>query len=201
MLTPIGHAYSHPSNRFWHLLFESGITPKKHVPSETHALQDLYSIGNTNICTRPTRDGSGLTKEEQREGATVLDEKIRNFRPAAICIVGKGVWEYVWLGRFKDKKKKDFEKAFHYGWQDPEAWLGRTVDANGDVTWMGAKTFVATTTSGLSTTPGPKERLEIWKPLGEWFTKRRLQVEATVTVIKKPEPARLIKTEAEAAVG
>ena len=55
--------------------------------------------------------------------------------------------------------------------------MGREVGEGGEVAWEGARTFVTTTTSGLSTTPGPRERLEIWKPLGEWFTERRREAE------------------------
>ena len=70
-----GHAYSHHSNRFWPLLHESGITPKRHHPCDTHNLLDLYSIGNTNICARPSRDGSSLSKEELQEGAMILEDE------------------------------------------------------------------------------------------------------------------------------
>lgn len=166
----LGHAYAHASNRFWHLLHESGVTPKKHLPSETHDLPDLYSIGNTNICARPTRDGSGLSKEELAEGAGILEEKIRAIRPEAVCIVGKQIWEALWLAKTGQKLKKD---KFKWGWQDEEAWLGRVEDGDGQVTWPGARTFVATSTSGLSASMRPHEKLAVWRPLGEWFTERR----------------------------
>lgn len=168
-----GHAYAHPSNRFWHLLYESGITPKKHLPSETHDLQDLYSIGNTNICARPTRDGSGLSKDELREGALILEEKIRKLRPEAVCIVGKQIWETLWQARFGRKLEKD---EFRWGWQEEAAWLGRVEDESGKK-WAGTRTFVATSTSGLSASLRPAEKLAIWKPLGEWFTARRRELE------------------------
>lgn len=172
-LTSLGHAYAHPSNRFWHLLHESGVTLKKHLPSETHDLLDLYSIGNTNICARPTRDGSGLSREELAEGAGILEEKIRKFKPEAVCIVGKQIWEALWLARTGRKLHKD---KFTWGWQDKEVWLGRTVDEEGQVIWAGSKTFVTTSTSGLSASMRPHEKLEVWRPLGEWFSERREQL-------------------------
>jgi thymine-DNA glycosylase len=120
-----------------------------------------------------------LSKEELQQGAVILEEKIGRIRPEAVCIVGKGVWEYIWLGRFlpKGKKKKDFHVAFRYGWQDEDAWLGRTEDENGVITWPGARTFVSTTTSAASTYPSRQDSLEIWKPLGKWFTERRMKQE------------------------
>jgi thymine-DNA glycosylase len=152
------------------LLYESGVTPKKHLPSETHDLQELYSIGNTNICARPTRDGSGLSKEELAEGAGILEDKIKKYRPEAVCIVGKQIWETLWLARTGQRLRKD---KFKWGWQDEDVWLGRTVEEDGEVAWAGSKTFVTTSTSGLSASMRPHEKLDVWRPLGEWFSHRR----------------------------
>jgi thymine-DNA glycosylase len=154
-------------------MHESGVTPKKHLPSETHDLPALYSIGNTNICARATRDGSSLSKEELQEGAVILEEKVRRFKPEAIAIVGKGIWETLWQARTGTKLKP---AQFKWGWQDEEAWLGRTVDDDGEVPWPGARTFVTTSTSGLAASMKPAEKLEVWKPLGEWFTERRKEL-------------------------
>jgi thymine-DNA glycosylase len=171
-----GHAYAHRSNRFWHLLHESGVTPKKHLPSETHDLPDLYQIGNTNICSRATRDGSGLSKEELARGAVLLEEKVRRYQPEAVCIVGKQIWEALWLARTGKKLKKE---GFKWGWQDEENWLGRRAeDGDGTPSWPGARTFVATSTSGLSASMKPHEKLEVWRPLGTWFDERRREAGA-----------------------
>jgi TDG/mug DNA glycosylase family protein len=170
MTAATGHAYAHPSNRFWHLLHASGVTPKKHLPSETRDLMDLYEIGNTNICERPTRSGDGLSTAELEQGAIILDKKIGRFRPEAVVIVGKGIWEAIWMAKKGQKRFNDPD--FHWGWQDEEMQLGRA-EAHGEVIWAGAKTFVATSTSGLAATLSPAEKLAIWKPLGDWVTGRR----------------------------
>lgn len=171
MTASTGHAYAHPSNRFWHILHSSGITPKKHLPSETRDLMDLYRIGNTNICARPTRSGDGLSKLELEEGAVILEEKIAQFRPEAVVIVGKGIWEAIWMAKKAQKKFNDPD--FRWGWQDEEMQIGRTKHADGGVGWAGAKTFVATSTSGLAATLTPAEKLAIWKPLGDWMMAKR----------------------------
>ncbi|KIW88171.1 uncharacterized protein Z519_11282 [Cladophialophora bantiana CBS 173.52] len=175
MTAATGHAYAHPSNRFWHLLHTSGITPKKHLPSETRDLMDLYQIGNTNICARPTRSGDGLSKQEMEEGAVILDKKIALYKPEAVVIVGKGIWEAIWMAKKGQKKFND--PNFHWGWQDEEMQLGRVWE-DGHLTWPGAKTFVATSTSGLAATLTPAEKLAIWKPLGDWITSRRQESRA-----------------------
>jgi thymine-DNA glycosylase len=131
---------------------------------------DLYSIGNTNIVSRPSRDGSTLSKEEMQEGARTLETKMRAFRPQAVAIVGKGIWEALWQARTGKKLKKE---EFKWGWQEEEAQLGRSVDDEGNMEWAGAKTFVTTSTSGLAASLSSAEKLAIWKPLGEWVTERR----------------------------
>ncbi len=137
MTASTGHPYSHPSNGFWKILYSSGITPIQHRPQDHPLLPDLYGIGNTNICARPSRVGSELTKAELAEGAKILDDKIATYRPEAACISGKGVWEAIWIYKTgKKKMPKEGEGAFQYGWQDEELRLGRTVDAeSGEVVW------------------------------------------------------------------
>ena len=176
MTAATGHAYAHPSNRFWHLLFQSGVTPRKHLPSETRDLMDLYQIGNTNICARPTRSGDGLSKEEMEEGAVLLDRKIALYKPEAVVIVGKSIWEAIW--RAKKGQKKFNNADFCWGWQGEDMQLGRT-RTNGQLTWEGARTFVATSTSGLAANLSPAEKLAIWKPLGQWITAKREEVVAS----------------------
>jgi thymine-DNA glycosylase len=103
----------------------------------------------------------------------MLEEKMRKFKPEAVAIIGKQIWEALWLAKTGTKLKAP---QFKWGWQDEDAWLGRTLDDDGKVTWQGARTFVTTSTSGLSASLKPHEKLEIWKPLGDWFTARRKEV-------------------------
>jgi TDG/mug DNA glycosylase family protein len=87
--------------------------------------------------------------------------------------VGKQIWESLWLARTGTKLKAS---EFKWGWQDEDAWLGRSTDDKGESIWPGARTFVTTSTSGLSASLKPHEKLEIWKPLGEWFTARKKEL-------------------------
>ena len=105
-------------------------------------------------------------------GVPVLDEKMQKFRPEAVCIVGKSIWETIF--RVKSGGKKLGKGEFHYGWQDEEMWLGRKVDEDGEVVWEGARTFVATTTSGLAAGMKREEKEAVWKELGDWIVAKRV---------------------------
>ncbi|KAI0509115.1 DNA glycosylase [Xylaria bambusicola] len=109
-----GHAYAHPSNLFWKLLYSSGITPVPCKPEEDRTLPARFSLGNTNIVSRPSRNGAELSKAEMDAGVAVLEAKCRTWRPEAVCVVGKSIWESifrVWKGR--NLARGEFE----YGWQ------------------------------------------------------------------------------------
>lgn len=188
-----GHAYAHPSNLFWKLLHSSGCTTRRCQPSEDQDLPKLFALGNTNIVSRPTRNGSELSKNEMDESVWVLEEKVRKWRPESVCIVGKSIWESIWRARHGRAIKKE---EFKYGWQDEGENMGRT-DGNGRIKfesqneddmagtsayradWKGAKVFVATSTSGLAASLLPAEKERIWRELGVWVEQRRLERSCT----------------------
>lgn len=161
-----GHAYAHPSNLFWKLLYSSGVTPRPCRPEEDRDLPQLYKLGFTNIVSRPSRNGAELSKQEMDDGVAALHEKARKWRPEAMCIVGKSIWESIWRVRHG----RPVGKAFKYGWQDESENMGIITGDNG---WKGARVFVASSTSGLAATLSPAQKLEIWKELGSWVSKRR----------------------------
>lgn len=167
-----GHAYAHPSNLFWRLLHFSGCTDERLRPEQDVDLPRLYSMGNTNIVERPSKDAAELSKAEMAAGTPILEEKFRKYRPEAVCIVGKGIWEAIWRWRYGKEIRKE---QFHYGWQDERDRMGKCEE------WEGARVFVATSTSGLSASTKPAEKEAIWRPFGEWVKERRreraLQVE------------------------
>ncbi|KAL4971510.1 uracil-DNA glycosylase-like protein [Aspergillus desertorum] len=178
-----GFAYAHPSNLFWKLLHSSGITSVRHPPSDTYRLPELYNVGNTNIVERPTRDASMLSKAEMDAGVPVLEAKVAAKRPAAVCLVGKSIWEAVWRAR---KGRTIRKEEFRYGWQNEEENMGRSEK------WEGAPVFVATTTSGLAAGMSYPEKQAIWNELGRWVVSKRACSHGQTQV--------QVKTEAEAEV-
>jgi hypothetical protein len=95
----------------------------------------------------------------------VLEGKITRWRPEAVCVVGKGIWESVWKVRHGRKIGKG---EFCYGWQKERMGI-----VKGEGGWDGAKVFVATSTSGLAASLGPVEKERIWRELGVWVEQRR----------------------------
>lgn len=87
-----GHHYANPNNRFWRILFESGITPRKYDTTEDYKLLDL-GFGMTNIVARPTKAADEITKEEYLQGKQELKHKIETYYPKIVCFVGKGVYQ------------------------------------------------------------------------------------------------------------
>lgn len=87
-----GHHFASPNNRFWKILHEAAITPKKYNPEEDFLLPDI-GLGLTNIVARPTKSAEEITKEEYRDGREILKEKIRAYKPLVACFVGKGVYQ------------------------------------------------------------------------------------------------------------
>ncbi|KAH8596668.1 uracil-DNA glycosylase-like protein [Bisporella sp. PMI_857] len=162
-----GHAYAHPSNLFWRLLHSSGCTTRRCSPQEDGDLPKLFELGNTNIVARPTRNGAELSNTELDESVEVLEEKIRVYRPEAVCIVGKSIWESIWRVRHGKKIKKE---EFRYGWQEDGERMGSVEEEN---PWEGARVFVATTTSGLAASLSLVEKERIWRELGSWVEERR----------------------------
>jgi thymine-DNA glycosylase len=184
-----GHAYAHPSNHFWRLLHSSGCTDRRCRPEEDRDLPRLYSMGNTNIVSRPSKDAAELSKEEMVDGAAILEEKFLKYKPEAICIVGKGIWEAIWRRRYG---RNPTAKQFHYGWQDEKENMGKgsgdVKDDNGNP-WKGSKVFVATSTSGLAANTTPAEKEEIWRPFGQWVAQRRRErAQAASTTAPEDKP-------------
>lgn len=164
-----GHAYAHPSNLFWKLLFSSGVTPVPCRADEDRQIPERFSLGLTNIVARPSRNGAELSKQEMDDGVSLLEDKARKWRPESMCVVGKSIWESIWRVRHGSP----VGKAFKYGWQDESENMGII---KGE--WAGAKVFVATSTSGLAASMSPAEKQAVWNQLGSWVKTRRAEREA-----------------------
>ncbi|KAI0149870.1 DNA glycosylase [Hypoxylon sp. NC0597] len=178
-----GHAYAHPSNLYWKLLYSSGITPVLCKPQEDQEMPRRYALGHTNIVARPSRNGAELSKAEMDEGVSILEEKCRKWRPEVACVVGKSIWESV----FRVRHGRSLAKGeFQYGWQEER--MGVVEGGDGEEPWEGSRVFVATSTSGLAASLRPEEKERIWKILGDWCVKRRKEREEEAATAKSAEP-------------
>jgi TDG/mug DNA glycosylase family protein len=92
-----GHHYAGPGNHFWPLLYEAGFVPEPLTYRDDWRCPE-FGIGLTNVVDRPSRGIDGLSREEMRAGAARLREKLRRWRPRAVCFNGKAIYE-VFAGR------------------------------------------------------------------------------------------------------
>jgi TDG/mug DNA glycosylase family protein len=82
-----GHHFAGPSNRFWKLLFESRLVPQALTFMEDSRLPE-FGFGITNLVARPSPGIDDLKPAEYLGGWKILEEKIREFRPTIVALVG-----------------------------------------------------------------------------------------------------------------
>lgn len=86
-----GHHFAGYSNRFWKLLFESGLVPERITYQDDRRLPE-WGFGVTNIVSRATAGIDELTRVEYQAGARALRMKVRRFKPRMLALVGVTVW-------------------------------------------------------------------------------------------------------------
>lgn len=174
-------------------MHSSGCTPRLCSPTEDGDMPRLYNLGLTNIVSRPTKDGSELSKQEMDESVAELEAKIARFRPEMVGIVGKSIWESIWRVKHGRAIRKD---EFRYGYQNESERMGKV--KNGENSFRGARVYVLTTTSGLAASMKIDEKRAIWRGLGEWVEERRgerAEVKAQVKDEVKDEVRDEVKDE------
>lgn len=86
-----GHHFAGYSNRFWKLLYESGIVPEPITYEDDDRLVE-WGYGVTNIVPRPTPGIDSITPVEYVAGRARLVRKIARVRPRLIAPVGVTVY-------------------------------------------------------------------------------------------------------------
>ena len=86
-----GHHFAGFSNRFWKLLYESGLVPEPIGFADDGRLPE-WGYGITNIVARPTPGIDTLTREEYVAGRVRLRRKVLRYRPAIVAMVGVTVY-------------------------------------------------------------------------------------------------------------
>ncbi|HEX6974921.1 MAG TPA: mismatch-specific DNA-glycosylase [Vicinamibacterales bacterium] len=89
-----GHHFAGPSNRFWKLLFESGLVPEP-ITFEQDTRLPEFGYGITNIIARPSPGIDVLKPAEYVAGWHILEQKIDRFRPEILALVGVTVFRAV----------------------------------------------------------------------------------------------------------
>lgn len=92
----------------------------------------------------------------------VVEGKIRTYKPMAVCVVGKGIWESIYERKSFGQK---VGKEFKFGWQPIR--LGVEDD------WPGARCFVTPSTSGRVASYSKEYQEILWRELGQWVKLQR----------------------------
>ncbi|EHJ4102099.1 TPA: G/U mismatch-specific DNA glycosylase [Escherichia fergusonii] len=87
-----GFPFAHPANRFWKVIHQAGFTDRQLKPQEAQLLLD-YRCGVTKLVDRPTVQANEVTKLELHAGGRKLIEKIEDYQPQALAILGKQAYE------------------------------------------------------------------------------------------------------------
>ena len=86
-----GHHFAGYSNRFWGLLFESGLLPERVTYKDDDRLPE-FGFGITNIVPRPTPGIDTIEPKEYVAGRLRLRRKILRYRPPIVAMVGVTVF-------------------------------------------------------------------------------------------------------------
>jgi TDG/mug DNA glycosylase family protein len=156
----LGHHFAGLGNPFWRLLHASGLTPELLEPEDDVRLAEL-GIALTNLCPRPTRAASELTREEMERGRRGLVHKCRQLEPKVVALVGITLHGQIFGSRASGGPGAKIER------------LG------------GAPVFVVPNPSGLNASfPGFAHKLI-------WFVRLRAFVDETLAVRPSPPPSVL----------
>ena len=112
-----GHHFAGPTNRFWGLLYASGIVPEP-ISHEDDVRLPQWGIGMTNLIARPSPGIDVLAPQEYLEGWKILEKKIGRFRPRIVAFVGVTMYRALWkvLGHTKAPQvKPGFQHATVHG--------------------------------------------------------------------------------------
>ena len=93
-----GHHFAGPSNRFWKLLYESGVVPTP-ITHESDRRLPEWGLGVTNLVPRATPGIDTLEPDEYRAGLAVLRRKIRRWRPRLVVLVGVSLYRTIFGAR------------------------------------------------------------------------------------------------------
>jgi TDG/mug DNA glycosylase family protein len=90
-----GHHFAGAGNKFWRLLFEAGLVPRRMTYEDDYRLPE-HGIGITNIVARASRSSIDLSSKDFEKGRGTLLAKIQRYRPRTAAFVGVTVYRELW---------------------------------------------------------------------------------------------------------
>ncbi len=144
----IGHHFAGYSNRFWKLLFDSGLVPERLATEDDVRLPE-WGFGITNLVARATPGIGDLGAAEYQAGRRRLVAKIRKFQPHVVALVGVTLYRALFGNR---------ANAARLGLQPDDL--------------AGARVFVLPNPSGRNANFSYAEMLEAFRCLRRYLDKR-----------------------------
>src|SRR5215467_6099987 len=87
----VGHHFAGASNRFWKLLFDSGLIDEPLKYQEDWRLPE-WQLGLTNIIRRSSIGIGELSPAEYKAGCASLERKIRRYAPRTVAFLGVTIY-------------------------------------------------------------------------------------------------------------
>ena len=111
-----GHYFAGPSNVFWRLLYESGLTSKRLTSDEDWDVLK-YKIGLTDIVKKPTTSTKELKANCSMKNTLRLNRAIDSFNPKIVAFVGKSSF------RIYSQNQSKLEYGLQYNFKNVRMYL------------------------------------------------------------------------------
>jgi double-stranded uracil-DNA glycosylase len=90
----IGHHFAGHSNRFWKLLYESGLISEPIRAEQDRRLPE-WGLGITNLIARMTPGIDTLKPDEYPAGLRALRRKVRRWQPPVVALLGVSLYRVI----------------------------------------------------------------------------------------------------------
>jgi double-stranded uracil-DNA glycosylase len=167
-----GHHFAGYSNRFWKLLFESGLVPERLTFEDDWRLPE-FDFGMTNLVPRATPGIADLGTADYSAGRRRLLARIRRYAPRVVVLIGVTLYR-VLQPSLVAVRSPDVGSGFS------RIRTGGRLSTNlpaplglRDETLVGAPVFVLPNPSGRNANYSYAEMLEAFKELRAWLDDRR----------------------------
>jgi double-stranded uracil-DNA glycosylase len=146
-----GHHFAGFSNRFWKLLYDSGLVPERIGCEDDVRLPD-WGYGITNLIARPSPGIDDLKPAEYAAARSALARKVKRYKPETLALVGVTLFRALFPElRSAARKRPPYTRTRVLGEQD--------------VTFAGACVFVLPNPSGRNANFSYDEMLEAFRAL------------------------------------
>jgi mismatch-specific thymine-DNA glycosylase len=160
----VGHHFAGPSNRFWKLLYESGLVSERIGYEDDDRLGE-WGYGITNLVPRATPGIDDLRPAEFTAGWRALERKIREHKPAVVALVGVTLYRAILPVIASGGVSQGGAGSAAAGRRAPRVRLGAQL-----VTIHGARMFVLPNPSGRNANFSYGEMLAAFRKLARYLS-------------------------------